>query len=124
MVHVYQVGEVEDEIYVAMEFLTGPTLRAWLAAKPRSRQEVLAVFRQAGEGLAAAHRQGVIHRDFKPEQSRLSQKAPISANAVDLHQTGLLRERRSGQGWSEVVRMAQTWPKSWARSRPFDPHLG
>ena len=66
VVHVYQVGEVDDEIYVAMEFLTGPTLRAWLAAKPRSWREALAVFRQAGDGLAAAHRQGVIHRDFKP----------------------------------------------------------
>ena len=66
VVHVYQVGEVEDEIFVAMEFLTGPTLQAWLAAQPRTWREVLAVFRQAGEGLAAAHRQGVIHRDFKP----------------------------------------------------------
>ena len=66
VVHVYQVGEVDDEIYVAMEFLTGPTLRAWLGARPRTWREVLAVFRQAGEGLAAAHRQGVIHRDFKP----------------------------------------------------------
>ncbi len=66
VVHVYQVGEVDDEIFVAMEFLTGPTLRAWLAAKPRTWREVLAVFRQAGDGLAAAHRQGVIHRDFKP----------------------------------------------------------
>ncbi|MFY0541929.1 hypothetical protein [Nannocystis pusilla] len=58
MVHVYQVGEVDDEVFVAMEFLTGPTLRQWLAAQPRSWREVLAVFRQAGEGLAAAHRQG------------------------------------------------------------------
>jgi len=66
VVHVYQVGEVEDEIYVAMELLTGPTLRRWLAAQPRKWREVLAVFRQAGEGLAAAHRQGVVHRDFKP----------------------------------------------------------
>ena len=66
VVHVYQVGEVDDEIYVAMEFLTGPTLRTWLGATPRTWREVLAVFRQAGDGLAAAHRQGVIHRDFKP----------------------------------------------------------
>ena len=66
VVHVYQVGEVDDEIYVAMELLTGPTLRAWLADKPRTWREVLAVFCQAGEGLAAAHRQGVVHRDFKP----------------------------------------------------------
>ena len=66
VVHVYQVGEVDDEIFVAMELLKGPTLRAWLTTRPRTWREVLAVFRQAGDGLAAAHRQGVIHRDFKP----------------------------------------------------------
>ncbi|MBA3548179.1 MAG: serine/threonine protein kinase [Nannocystis sp.] len=88
VVHVYQVGEVDDEIYVAMEFLTGPTLRAWLAAKPRTWREALAVFRQAGEGLAAAHRQGVIHRDFKPKSRRPSQTAPQPIDRPHSHQKG------------------------------------
>jgi hypothetical protein len=48
---------------------------------------------------------------LQPKPSRLPQKAPISANAVDLHQSGLLRGRRSGQGWSGVVRMAHSTPR-------------
>ncbi|MDC0715598.1 WD40 repeat domain-containing serine/threonine protein kinase [Nannocystis bainbridge] len=70
VVHVYEVGELADQrIFVAMEFLAGPTLRAWLDGERRPWPQVLAVFRQAGEGLAAAHAQGVVHRDFKPHNA-------------------------------------------------------
>lgn len=71
VVHVYEVGEAEDEIYVAMESLAGPTLLTWMTEVQRPWREVLAVFRQAAEGLAAAHRHGVIHRDFKPANAIL-----------------------------------------------------
>jgi hypothetical protein len=50
-----------------MEFVEGTTLRGWLKAKPRTRREILDVFLAAGEGLAAAHRAGLVHRDFKPD---------------------------------------------------------
>ncbi len=53
-------------IYVAEEFIRGANLADWLRAAPRSVAEVLQVFRQAGDGLAAAHRAGIVHRDFKP----------------------------------------------------------
>jgi tetratricopeptide (TPR) repeat protein/tRNA A-37 threonylcarbamoyl transferase component Bud32 len=70
VVHVYEVGEFEDQLFVAMEFLAGPTLRVWLDdGEPRSWQERLGVMLQAGKGLAAAHAQGIIHRDFKPHNA-------------------------------------------------------
>jgi tetratricopeptide (TPR) repeat protein len=69
VVHVYEVGEIEQQLFVAMEFLAGPTLRVWLDAGEHGWQETLAVYRQAGEGLAAAHAQGVVHRDFKPQNA-------------------------------------------------------
>jgi len=66
VVHVYEVGEVEHGVFVAMELVEGSSLRAWQAARPRSRSEILEVYGQAGRGLAAAHRAGLVHRDVKP----------------------------------------------------------
>jgi len=52
---------------VAMQRVPGRSLRSWLAEKPRSPTEILDVFAGAGAGLAAAHAQNIIHRDFKPD---------------------------------------------------------
>jgi tetratricopeptide (TPR) repeat protein/predicted Ser/Thr protein kinase len=67
VVVIYDVGTIGEQLFIAMEYIDGQTLRGWLQAAPRSPDEVLAVFRQAGEGLAAAHRAGLVHRDFKPD---------------------------------------------------------
>ncbi|MEM9457051.1 MAG: serine/threonine-protein kinase [Myxococcota bacterium] len=66
IVQVYDVGEVDEQVYIAMEFVEGFNLRRWLTQQPRSTAEVVEVFVQAGRGLAAAHARGVVHRDFKP----------------------------------------------------------
>ena len=64
---VHDVGSIGGDVFVAMELVPGETLRGWLDGGRRSWREVLAVFRQAGAGLAAAHAAGLVHRDFKPE---------------------------------------------------------
>ncbi len=63
---VHDVGTYDDQVFVAMEFIDGRSLGAWLAGK-RSWSEVLAVLVEAGQGLAAAHDAGLVHRDFKPD---------------------------------------------------------
>lgn len=65
VVAVHQVGTIDNQVYVVMELVRGDTLADWLAT-PRSWREIVAMFLQAGEGLLAAHRAGLIHRDFKP----------------------------------------------------------
>ncbi|MFV8751903.1 protein kinase domain-containing protein [Nannocystaceae bacterium ST9] len=64
---VFDLGEVEGQVYVAMEFVDGPNLRQWLASEPRGADEILTHFIAAGRGLFAAHRAGIVHRDFKPD---------------------------------------------------------
>src|SRR5262249_56492688 len=60
----YDVGTFEDSVFIAMEFVDGQTAGYWREAATRSWQEVLAVYRAAGQGLAAAHQAGMAHRDF------------------------------------------------------------
>ena len=67
VVAVHDVGVHAGQVFVAMEFVAGQTLTAWLEAEPRSWREVVSVFVDAGRGLAAAHRAGLVHRDFKPD---------------------------------------------------------
>ena len=67
VVHVYETGEHEGHVYVAMEYVKGQTLDEWLGAETRTLEERLRMVLAAGEGLLAAHEAGIIHRDFKPE---------------------------------------------------------
>jgi tetratricopeptide (TPR) repeat protein len=67
VVVVFDAGSVDDEVFVAMELVEGVTLRRWLAARAARWREIVAMFGQTGDGLAAAHAAGIVHRDFKPE---------------------------------------------------------
>ncbi|MBK8239580.1 MAG: serine/threonine protein kinase [Deltaproteobacteria bacterium] len=71
---VYEVGAVEIDgaprVFVAMEFVRGVDLAAWMRQHPPGdaarRRVALDLIVQAGRGLAAAHDAGLVHRDFKP----------------------------------------------------------
>jgi tetratricopeptide (TPR) repeat protein/predicted Ser/Thr protein kinase len=67
VVSIHDVGLIGEQVYLAMEFIDGQTFGAWRRAAPRSWREVLAVVLAAGEGLAAAHAKGLVHRDVKPD---------------------------------------------------------
>ncbi len=65
VIPVYDVRRTSVGLCIAMEYVQGPTLRGW-KDESRSWTEVVALFRQAGAGLLAAHEAGLCHRDFKP----------------------------------------------------------
>lgn len=68
--HVVVVHEIvaasQHGPFIVMEHVDGLSLAQWLAKEPRGWRSVLTVFRQAAEGLSAAHATGVVHGDFKP----------------------------------------------------------
>ncbi len=70
VVGVYDVGSYDGSqgrgTFIVMELVHGVSLDVWLAQRRRSVDEILALFCQAGDGLAAAHAAGIVHRDFKP----------------------------------------------------------
>lgn len=72
---VYEATEVEGRAFIAMELVAGETLARWLESDPHaSWRALVGVFAQAARGLAAAHSEGVVHGDFKPENVLLSEK--------------------------------------------------
>jgi tetratricopeptide (TPR) repeat protein len=77
VITVHDAGTVDDHVYIAMEFIEGQTLDAWVRAQPRGWREVLDVFVAAGRGLAAAHAAGVVHRDFKPQNVMIGRDGSV-----------------------------------------------
>jgi len=73
---VHEVEEHDTQVVLALEYVSGGTLKDWLRKHPPDSEapgednkrllEVLELLVQAGKGLMAAHEEGLVHRDFKP----------------------------------------------------------
>lgn len=84
---VHEVDTFEGDVFMAMEFVDGGSLRSWLEAGERSTGEILDMFTQAARGLAGAHAAGIVHRDFKPDNVLVGRDGRV--RVVDF---GLARE--------------------------------
>jgi serine/threonine protein kinase len=102
IVAIYDVGTARSVgSYLAMEYIDGPTLRTWLASEKRKWRQICRIMIAAGEGLAAAHRVGVIHRDFKPDNIL------VSANDIPKVADFGLAKFNGGGGFSPSTRVAR-----------------
>ncbi len=77
VVAVHDVGSVDRQVFLAMELVKGVDLAAWLVDEPRTWREVVVHFIEAGRGLAAVHRAGLAHRDFKPSNVRVGEDGRV-----------------------------------------------
>jgi eukaryotic-like serine/threonine-protein kinase len=70
---IYDIGEADGTVYIAMELIEGRTLRELVASgEPVPTKKLLDVAVQTAEGLAKAHSAGIVHRDLKPENIMIS----------------------------------------------------
>ena len=67
VVTIYEIGEEEGRIYIAMEYLPGGSLADRFDSGSLSLEEALQITKAVGAGLQAGHDEGLIHRDVKPD---------------------------------------------------------
>lgn len=77
MATVYEVGEIEGTVFIAMELVSGQTLREVIEQGPMEISEALRVAIAVAGALAKAHAVGVVHRDVKPENVALGDDGSV-----------------------------------------------
>jgi tetratricopeptide (TPR) repeat protein/predicted Ser/Thr protein kinase len=67
VITVHEARVADGRVFLSMEFVEGGTLGTWIRDRKPELPRLLAMLRDVGRGLAAAHAAGLVHRDVKPD---------------------------------------------------------
>src|SRR6267143_3466763 len=93
--HVYEIDEVNEHHFIAMEFIDGLTLRELIRAGETDLTKLLRYLQHAAEGLAKAHAAGIVHRDLKPDNIMVTRDG--HAKILDFGLAKLLEPQRTSE---------------------------
>ncbi len=75
VLRVYEIGQCEDTLFIATEYIDGVSLRAWQTSRPW--RDIVRAYLDAARGLAAIHDTGVVHQDIKPDNIRVDRNGVV-----------------------------------------------
>jgi serine/threonine protein kinase/Tfp pilus assembly protein PilF len=106
---IYEIDEVEDECFISMAHIEGKSIKELLKEKTFSMEEVLNIAIQIAEGLNAAHKKGIVHRDIKSDNLMLTNDGLVKIMDFGLAKLkGVSRLTRTG---STLGTLAYTSPE-------------
>ncbi|MSO21609.1 MAG: PEGA domain-containing protein [Acidobacteria bacterium] len=94
IVTIFDAGEEQGVLYIAMELVEGQSLSEVLASGPVNFAQAISIGQQIAAGLAHAHGQGIVHRDIKPANIMIA--AGVAGSVVKIMDFGVARLASSG----------------------------
>ncbi|MEN9933840.1 MAG: hypothetical protein RLZZ387_419 [Chloroflexota bacterium] len=89
IVDVYDVGQDDGIHYIVMEYVDGSDLKSLIRRGPLSPEQAIPIAAAAAEGLEAAHRLGMVHRDVKPQNIILGPDGHVKITDFGIAKSGL-----------------------------------
>jgi len=116
---IYAIDEVDDTIFIVMEYIAGQTLGELMDSRRLTLAEIFNLAIQIAEGLAEAHQKNIIHRDVKPDNIMIS-----ATNQVKIMDFGLAKIRGQSRLTQDNFSMGTIdyiSPELISRDREIDP---
>lgn len=96
VVPLYDFGEIDGLLYIAMRFVDGSDLAALISAGPISPARTLLLLGQVADALETLHDRGLVHLDVKPANVLVTSRESAGAEHVYLADFGLTRHGATG----------------------------
>jgi serine/threonine protein kinase/tetratricopeptide (TPR) repeat protein len=105
---IHEIIEEDKSGYLILEYVPGQTLSEHIAHQPLELEEVLSIGQQIADAVSAAHKKGVIHRDLKPDNIKITPEGRVKVLDFGLAKPSVSESERSDVTATEPGRIIGT----------------